>query len=41
MNKRKRSISRMVYVYAALAIIAVVVVVVGWMASDQFGQYIE
>ena len=31
----------MVYVYAALAIIAVVVVVVGWMASDQFGQYIE
>ncbi|MEC8190937.1 MAG: ATP-binding protein, partial [Verrucomicrobiota bacterium] len=37
----KRSISRMVYVYAALAIIAVVVVVVGWMASDQFGQYIE
>jgi signal transduction histidine kinase len=41
MNKRKRSISRMVYLYAALAIIAVVVVVVGWMASDQFGQYIE
>ena len=41
MNKRKRSIARMVYVYAALAIIAVVVVVVGWMASDQFGQYIE
>ncbi|MBL6828525.1 MAG: response regulator [Puniceicoccaceae bacterium] len=41
MNKHKRSISRMVYVYAALAIIAVVVVVVGWMASDQFGQYIE
>ena len=41
MSKRKRSISRMVYVYAALAIIAVVVVVVGWMASDQFGQYIE
>ena len=41
MNKRKRSISRMVYVYATLAIVAVVVVVVGWMASDQFGQYIE
>jgi signal transduction histidine kinase/ActR/RegA family two-component response regulator len=31
----------MVYLYAALAIIAVVVVVVGWMASDKFGQYIE
>ena len=41
MSKRKRSISRMVYLYAALAIIAVVVVVVGWMASDKFGQYIE
>ena len=41
MNKRKRSISRMVYLYAALAIIAVVVVVVGWMASDKFGQYID
>lgn len=41
MSKRARSISRMVYLYAALAIIAVVVVVVGWMASDQFGQYIE
>ena len=41
MNKRKRSISRMVYVYATLAIVAVVVVVVGWMASDQFGEYIE
>ena len=41
MSKRKRSISRMVYLYAALAIIAIVVVVVGWMASDQFGQYIE
>ena len=41
MSKRKRSISRMVYLYAALAIIAVAVVVVGWMASDQFGQYIE
>jgi len=41
MSKRKRSISRMVYLYATLAIIAVVVVVVGWMASDQFGQYIE
>lgn len=41
MSKRKRSISQMVYVYATLAIVAVVVVVVGWMASDQFGQYIE
>ena len=41
MSKLKRSISRMVYLYAALAIIAVVVVVVGWMASDKFGQYIE
>ena len=41
MSKRARSISRMVYLYATLAIIAVVVVVVGWMASDRFGQYIE
>ncbi|MGZ0655203.1 ATP-binding protein [Coraliomargarita sp. W4R72] len=31
----------MVYLYAALPIMAVVVVIVGWMASDRFTNYIE
>ncbi|MDQ8194238.1 ATP-binding protein [Coraliomargarita sp. SDUM461004] len=31
----------MVYLYAALPIIAVVIVLVGWMASDRFTSYVE
>lgn len=41
MSKRKRSVARMVYLYAALPVIAVVVVLVGWMASAQLTSYIE
>ena len=41
MSKRTRSIARMVYLYAALPVVAVVIVMVGWMASAQFTSYVE
>lgn len=41
MNKRARSIARMVYLYAALPVMAVVIVIVGWMASIRFTSYVE
>ncbi|WPJ95773.1 ATP-binding protein [Coraliomargarita algicola] len=41
MSKRTRSIARMVYLYAALPIMAVVIVIVGWMVSVRFTDYVE
>ena len=41
MSRRRHSISRMVYLYAALPVVAVVVVIVGWVASAQFTNYLE
>ena len=41
MSTQARSIVRMVYLYAALPIIAVVVVIVGWMVSIRFTEYME
>jgi len=41
LNKRARSIARMVYLYAALPVMAVVIVIVGWMASIRFTSYVE
>ncbi len=41
MSKRTRSIARMVYLYAALPVMAVVIVIVGWMSSARFTRYVE
>lgn len=41
MSKRARSISRMVFLYAAMPVVAVVVMIVGWVASTEFTDYVE
>jgi len=41
LSKRARSIARMVYLYAAMPVVAVVLVVVGWVASAEFTRYVE
>lgn len=41
MSKRARSVARMVYLYAALPVMAVVIVVFGWIVSARFTSYVE